>query len=209
MSLFDKTVVLATRNQHKIQEIRALLADVPIRFLSLADFPDLPEVVEDGTTCQENAVKKARETAAGSGHWALADDTGLEVEALDGRPGVYAARYAGEQATYADNCNKLLKELQSIPVEQRGAKFITVMALSDPQGKTEVVEGVLQGQITDRFYGSEGFGYDPVFYVPDAQKTLAEMNLDEKNACSHRGRALRLAIDLLKRNLEATSSVGA
>jgi len=205
----NNTVVLATRNQHKIQEIRALLADMPIRFLSLADFPDMPEVVEDGTTCQENAVKKARETAAGSGHWALADDTGLEVEALDGRPGVYAARYAGEQATYTDNCNKLLEELQDIPVEQRAARFLTVMALADPQGKAEVVEGALQGQITDRFYGSEGFGYDPVFYVPDAQKTLAEMTLVEKNACSHRGQALRLAIDLLKRKIEATSSVGA
>jgi len=205
----NNTVVLATRNQHKIQEIRALLADMPIRFLSLADFPDMPEVVEDGTTCQENAVKKACETAAGSGHWALADDTGLEVEALDGRPGVYAARYAGEQATYTDNCNKLLEELQDIPVEQRAARFLTVMALADPQGKAEVVEGALQGQITDRFYGSEGFGYDPVFYVPDAQKTLAEMTLVEKNACSHRGQALRLAIDLLKRKIEATSSVGA
>ena len=134
MGSANKTVVLATRNQHKVQEIRALLADLPITFLSLADFPDLPEVVEDGSTCQENAVKKARETAAGTGHWALADDTGLEVEALGGRPGVYAARYAGEHATYADNCEKLLEELKNIPKEQRGARFLTVMALADSQG---------------------------------------------------------------------------
>jgi len=203
------TVVLATRNQHKVEEIQALLADVSMTFLSLADFPDLPEVVEDGTTCQENAVKKAKETAAGTGHWALADDTGLEVDALDGRPGVYAARYAGEGATYADNCGKLLEELQDIPAGQRGARFLTVMALSDPEGQTEAVEGVLQGQITEQFYGSQGFGYDPVFYVPTAYKTLAEMTLDEKNELSHRGQALRLAKDLLNRRLQNTPSVGA
>ena len=209
MGSTNNTVVLATRNQHKVQEIRALVADLAITFLSLSDFPDLPDVVEDGSTCEENAVKKARETAVETGHWALADDTGLEVDALDGRPGVYAARYAGEHATYADNCEKLLKELKDIPVEQRGARFLTVMALSDPQGQTEVVEGELQGQITEQFYGGHGFGYDPVFYVPKANKTLAEMELSEKNEISHRGQALRLAIDLLKRRLEITPSVGA
>jgi XTP/dITP diphosphohydrolase len=202
-------VVLATRNQHKVQEIRALLADLAITFLSLSDFPDLPDVVEDGSTCKENAVKKARETAIETSHWALADDTGLEVDALEGRPGVFAARYAGEHATYADNCEKLLKELKDIPVAQRGARFLTVMALSDPEGQTEVVQGELQGQITEQFYGSQGFGYDPVFYVPKAHKTLAEMTLAEKNELSHRGQALRLAKDLLKRRLEITPSVGA
>jgi XTP/dITP diphosphohydrolase len=205
----NNTVVLATRNQHKVQEIRALLSDLPITFLSLADFPDLPDVVEDGATCEENAVKKARETAAGTGHWALADDTGLEVDALGGRPGVYAARYAGEHATYADNCEKLLEELKNIPVEQRGVRFFTVMALSDSKGHTEVVESQLHGQITEQFYGSQGFGYDPVFYVPKANKTLAEMTLAEKNELSHRGQALRLAKDLLKRRVENTPSVGA
>jgi XTP/dITP diphosphohydrolase len=209
MSIVMNTVVLATSNQHKVEEIRAMLAELPITFLSLTDFPDLPEVIEDGTTCQENAVKKAREIAAGAGHWALADDTGLEVDALGGRPGVYAARYAGEGATYADNCEKLLEELQHIPAGQRGARFLTVMALSDPEGQTETVEGVLQGQITEQFYGSQGFGYDPVFYVPNADKTLAEMTLDEKNEISHRGQALRLAKDLFSRRVENTPSVGA
>ena len=209
MSFSNNTVVLATRNQHKVQEIRALLADLPITFLSLSDFPDLPDVVEDGFTCEENALKKARETAIATSHWALADDTGLEVNALDGRPGVYAARYAGEHATYTDNCEKLLKELKDIPVEQRWARFLTVMALSDPEGQTEVVQGELQGQITEQFYGSQGFGYDPVFYVPKAHKTLAEMPLAEKNELSHRGQALRLAKNLLKRRLEITPSVGA
>ena len=203
------TVVLATRNQHKVHEIRALLADLPMSFLSLTDFPDLPEVIEDGATCQENAEKKAKEIAAGTGYWALADDTGLEVNALDGRPGVYAARYAGDNATYADNCEKLLDELQATSVGQRGARFLTVMVLSDPAGRTEAVEGELQGQITEQFYGSQGFGYDPVFYVPTASKTLAEMTLDEKNEISHRGQALRLAKDLLLRRVTPTSSVGA
>ena len=209
MDSSNNTVVLATRNQHKVQEIQALLADLPIHLLSLADFPDLPDVIEDGSTCQENAVKKARETAAGTGHWALADDTGLEVAALGGRPGVYAARYAGEDATYADNCEKLLEELKHTPVERRSARFLTVMALADPKGQTEVVEGELQGQISEQFYGSQGFGYDPVFYVPKAHKTLAEMTLTEKNELSHRGQALRSAKDLLKRRLEITPSVGA
>ena len=205
----NNIVVLATRNRHKVQEIQALLADLPIHLLSLADFPDLPDVIEDGSTCQENAVKKARETAAGTGHWALADDTGLEVDALGGRPGVFAARYAGEDATYADNCEKLLNELKQIPVERRSARFLTVMALADPKGQIEVVEGELQGQISEQFYGSQGFGYDPVFYVPKAHKTLAEMTLTEKNELSHRGQALRSAKDLLKRRFEITPSVGA
>ncbi len=203
------TVVLATRNQDKVKEIQALLSEASLIFLSLADFPDLPEVVEDGATCQENAVKKARETAARTGHWSLADDTGLEVDALDGRPGVYAARYAGEGATYADNCEKLLEELKHIPLEQRGARFLTVMALSDPEGHTRTVEGELLGQIAEQFYGSHGFGYDPVFYVPTAHKTLAEMTLEEKNALSHRGKALRLVKELLTKQSASTPSVGA
>ena len=209
MSDAVSTVVLATRNQDKVQEIRALLADLPLTFLSLTDFPDLPEVVEDGATCQENAAKKAKEIAVETGYWALADDTGLEVEALGGRPGVYAARYAGENATYTDNCEKLLEELQPIAAGQRRARFLTVMVLSDPAGQTEAVEGELEGQITQEFYGSHGFGYDPVFYVPKAKKTLAEMTLDEKNTLSHRGQALILAKDLLIRRLTITPSVGA
>ncbi len=204
------TVILATRNQHKVQEIRSVLVDLPIQLLSLADFPDLPEVVEDGATCQENAVKKAKETATRTGHWALADDTGLEVTALGGRPGVYAARYAGEQASYTDNCQKLLQELKDVPAgDQRGARFLTIMALADPKGRTDVVEGALLGEISKEFYGSQGFGYDPVFYVPHADKTLAQMTPSEKNACSHRGQALRLAKQLLTRRLTLTPSVGA
>ena len=195
------TLVLGTGNRHKAQEIRALLADLPLQIKTLEDFPNFPDIVEDGETCQANAIKKARETAAFTGHWTLADDTGLEVEALGGRPGVYAARYAGENATYADNCRKLLAEMQGVPAEKRTARFVTVMALSDPEGKVDVVEGVLDGTITETFYGSQGFGYDPVFYVNGSGKTLAEMSLTEKNQISHRARALQRAKDLLSRRM--------
>lgn len=194
-------LVLGTGNPHKVQEIRAFLADLPLQIKTLEDYPDCPEVVEDGQTCRDNAVKKARETAAFTHHWTLADDTGLEVGALGGRPGVYAARYAGEHATYADNCRKLLSDMQEVPAGKRGARFLTVMALSDPEGTVEVVEGVLDGTITETFYGSQGFGYDPVFYVPELRKTLAEIPLAEKNQISHRARALQQAKDLLIRRL--------
>ena len=124
-----RELVLATGNPNKQQELKALLEDTGLNILTLADFPGAPEIEEDGTTCQENAIKKAQGIAQFTKCWALADDTGLEVDALDGRPGVYAARYAGEHATYEDNCQKLLKELESIPSSQRSARFMTVIAL--------------------------------------------------------------------------------
>ncbi len=191
------TLVLATGNPHKAEEIQAILKDVGIPLLTLQDYPNFPEVEEDGLTCQDNALKKAKAAAAFTGHWALADDTGLEVEALDGRPGVYAARYAGEGASYADNCQKLLQEMQEVPRERRTARFITVMALSNPEGQADLVEGVLEGMITQEFHGSGGFGYDPVFYVPQAGKTLADMTFEEKNQLSHRGLAVQKAKHLL------------
>ena len=191
------SLVLATGNRHKAEEIQALLGDMEIPILTLNEFPNFPGVEEDGETCQENAVKKAQATAAFTGLWALADDTGLEVDALQGRPGVYAARYAGEQATYEDNCKKLLQELQGVPAIQRTARFITIVALSNPEGQTDIVEGVLEGTITQEFQGTGGFGYDPVFYVPQAGKTLAEMTLAEKNRMSHRARAVTSAKRLL------------
>ena len=191
------SLVLATANRHKVEEIQAILNDVGIPILTLNEFPNFPGVEEDGVTCQENAIKKAKATAAFTGRWALADDTGLEVDALHGRPGVYAARYAGEHATYEDNCKKLLQELQTVPSDGRTARFITVVALSNPQGHTEIVEGVLEGTITQEFHGTGGFGYDPVFYVPQAGKTLAEMTFAEKNRMSHRARAVTNAKSLL------------
>ena len=132
----------------------------------------------------------------------MADDTGLEVDALDGRPGVYAARYAGEQATYEDNCQKLLRELESIPSSQRSARFITVIAVSDSIGKVEIAEGVLLGQIAQTSQGTKGFGYDPVFFVPEVGKTLAEMSLDQKNRISHRAIAFKKAKDILQKKID-------
>jgi XTP/dITP diphosphohydrolase len=194
------SLVLATANRHKAEEMQAILADVGIPILTLKEFPDFPGVEEDGVTCQDNAVKKAKATAAFTGHWALADDTGLEVDALQGRPGVYAARYAGEHATYEDNCKKLLQKLHGVPSDQRTARFITVVALANPDGQTETVEGVLEGIITQEFHGTGGFGYDPVFYVPQAEKTLAEMTFAEKNRMSHRAQAVNNAKSLLAKH---------
>jgi XTP/dITP diphosphohydrolase len=191
------SLVLATANRHKAEEMQAILDDVAIPILTLKEFPDMPGVEEDGLTCQDNAIKKAQATASFTGRWALADDTGLEVDALQGRPGVYAARYAGEHATYEDNCKKLLQELEGVPLDRRTARFITVVAISNTEGHTETVEGVLEGMITQEFQGTGGFGYDPVFYVPQAGKTLAEMTFAEKNRMSHRARAITNAKSLL------------
>lgn len=191
-------LVLATRNPDKGRELQVLLADLGIRIRTMAEFPSAPDVVEDGATCRENAIKKARSAAQFTGIPAIADDTGLEVDALGGRPGVHAARYAGEKATYADNCRKLLTELEGTPAGQRGARFVTVAALVYPDGRTETTEGVLEGVIAQREVGTQGFGYDPVFFVPEAGRTLAEMPAAEKNRISHRAKAFLRAKDLLR-----------
>jgi XTP/dITP diphosphohydrolase len=196
-----KELVLATRNRHKGEELSALLADLGIRIHTLEEFPDAPEVVEDGETCEANAIKKATAAARHTGMLAVADDTGLMVEALDGRPGVFAARYAGEHATYEDNWRKLLQELKDVPRERRRARFITVAAMARPSGDVKAVEGVLDGLITDAPAGSQGFGYDPVFLVPELGRTLAQLTPEEKNRISHRGRALAKVKEVLKRTL--------
>ncbi len=191
--------MLATNNRHKAAELQALLSDVGVRIRTLAEFPDAPEVVEDGTTCEANAIKKATAIANHTGLPAMADDTGLMVEALGGRPGVYAARYAGEQATYEDNCRKLLGELQGVPVAKRGARFVTVVAFVPRPGvQAQVVEGALDGVIAEQPAGTYGFGYDPVFVVPELGKTLAQLTSGEKNRISHRARALAKVREILQ-----------
>jgi len=184
-----KELVLATRNRHKGEELAALLGDPGIVIRTLADFPSAPEVEENGTTCEANAIKKATEIARATGLTAIADDTGLEVDALGGRPGVYAARYAGEQATYEDNCRKLLQELAVVPSSKRTARFVTVAAMASPGGEAHTTQGVLEGLITEDCRGARGFGYDPVFFVPALGKTLAELTPEEKNRVSHRAKA--------------------
>ena len=203
-----KEIVLATRNRHKGEELAALLGDLGIRIRTLEDFPAAPEVDEDGTTCEANAIKKAAEIARATGVAAVADDTGLEVDALGGRPGVFAARYAGEHATYEDNCRKLLQELAGIPTMKRTARFLTVAAIALPGGDVRVAQGILEGLITEKAIGDRGFGYDPVFFVPELRKTLAELTAAEKNRISHRAKAFLQAKEML-RDIVSESIVGA
>jgi len=203
-----KEVVLATRNRHKGEEFTALLADFGICIRTLDDFPGVHEVDEDGTTCEANAIKKATEMAQATGLPAVADDTGLEVDALGGRPGVYAARYAGEHASYEDNCKKLLRELSGLPMPQRSAAFVTVAAIALPSGEVQVTDGRLEGLITETATGLAGFGYDPVFFLPELGKTLAELTPREKNRISHRAKAFAKAKEIL-RSFNSASNVGA
>jgi len=191
-------LVLATRNRHKGEELAVLLGDLGIRIRTLDEFPDAPDVVEDGATCEANAIKKAKAIARATGLPAVADDTGLEVDALEGRPGVFAARYAGEAATYQDNCRKLLRELAAMPQKQRTARFLTVAAIAMPAGNVQVTHGMLEGLITEAPKGDRGFGYDPVFLVPELGKTLAELTAEEKNRVSHRAKAFAKVRELLR-----------
>ena len=182
-------LVLATRNEGKTEEIRALLAEFPVDIKNLTDFGPTPEIEEDGQTFEDNAVKKARFIAKILGFPALADDSGLMVEALGNKPGVRSARYAGEEASDADNNAKLLKELEK--VENRTAAFACVIAIAVPWGPALIYEGRCEGIITNEQAGTKGFGYDPVFYYPPLQKTFAQLSTEEKNQVSHRGQALR------------------
>ena len=202
-------IVLATRNQHKQQELVALLRDLSVVIKTLDDFPDAPDVIEDGNTCEANAMKKAMEISRSTGLPAVADDTGLEVDALGGRPGAFAARYAGEHATYEDNCRKLLQELYGVPPSRRGARFVTVAGIAFPSGESRSVSGVLEGVIAEQPAGTHGFGYDPVFLVPEYHQTLAQLSPDEKNRISHRARAFRQAKLLLQQMMAERNSVRA
>jgi len=181
-------LVIATSNTGKISEISALLENSGIELLSLHDYPDMPDIIEDGSTFMENALKKARETSSYTGSLSLADDSGLMVDALDGRPGVMSARFA--PTTEARN-NKLLTLMKHIPDEQRTARFVCALALAGPDGFEWSTTGICEGMITRTPHGKGGFGYDPVFYFEPLGKTFAEISLETKNQISHRGIALR------------------
>lgn len=196
-----RELVLATRNRNKVIELVALLGDLGITIRTLDEFPDAPDVVEDGDTCEANAVKKARVIAEFTGLPAVADDTGLEVDALGGRPGVYAARYAGEDATYEDNCRKLLRELMGVPREQRTARFLTVAAIALPSDGIRVARGTLEGVIAEEASGTLGFGYDPVFQIPELGMTLAQLSVDQKNTISHRAKAFAKVREMLSASM--------
>lgn len=185
-----KELLVATTNRGKLKEIEALLSGCVEKLYSLADFPDLPVVDEDGATFEENAVKKARSAAQATGKPTIADDSGLVVDALGGRPGVHSARFAGDDATDADNNVKLLHELSVVPAEARSAAFQCVVALCFPDGTCRTFAGELSGMIRFEQRGDGGFGYDPLFYIHEFERTLAELKLEVKNTISHRGRAL-------------------
>ena len=191
-------LVLATRNIHKTKEIRAFLDGLGHRILTLEDFPSMPEVVEDGDSYEANAMKKAKTVAEHTGKMALADDTGLEVDALQGQPGLYSARFAGEEVTYADNRQKLLSLMKDVPFPKRTARFRCVIVLAMPGGKTRTAEGMVEGTITQEERGEGGFGYDPVFYLPALGKSLAQLTFEEKNRVSHRAKALEKIREILK-----------
>ncbi len=181
-------LLIATRNAHKLREIREIFDLPDLDVVSALDFPEIPDVVEDGATLEANAIKKAVTLARATGLWSMADDTGLEVTALNGAPGVYSARYAGENASYADNNRKLLGALGG--AANRSAQFRCVIALADPSGEARTVAGVCRGRIADAARGDGGFGYDPLFIPDGFDRTFAELSAEEKNRISHRGRAL-------------------
>lgn len=184
-------IVVATKNAGKIAEFEAALSGLFVKTLSLSDFSDVPEAIEDGLTFSENAEIKARHYAHFIGKACLADDSGLEVDALGGDPGVYSARYSGDQATDEDNNRKLLANLVKSGASNSMARFRCALAFVNADGTVITAEGACEGVILDKPRGKGGFGYDPLFFIPDLGKTMAELTVEEKNAISHRGKAIR------------------
>jgi len=201
-----REIVIASRNAGKIVEIRQIFAELPVRLTSLEDYPGAPAVREDGVSYADNARKKAVEIARATGRWALSDDSGLEVDALSGRPGVHSARYSGAKATDASNNEKLLMELEAVGEDRRTARYQAVVVVADETGKV-VAEagGSVEGLIGREFRGTAGFGYDPLFVVPEFGLTMAEIGLEIKNRISHRAEALirlRETLEPLLRRLD-------
>jgi len=187
----NKLLVLATRNKGKIEEMKAMLSGYGIEVKGVGDFPECSEIEEDGDTFQQNAIKKAETISKQLGVPALADDSGLEVDVLEGRPGVYSARFAGPDATDEENIEKLIESLRDVPAGDRQARFRCVVAVAVPGKDTWTSEGTCEGHIVLEPTGNGGFGYDPIFYVPEKGKTMAQLTKDEKNQISHRGKAMR------------------
>jgi len=208
----NRKILVASTNPAKLGELRAML-DLDAEWVSLADFPHIDPVAEDGTTFAENARKKALGYAKATGLWTIADDSGLVVDALGGEPGVRSARYSGEktpgeQRTALDHRNmaKVLKLLEGVPSEKRTARFVCCLCLASPQEILVETEGTLEGVITDRPIGSNGFGYDPIVLVPGLGKTVAQLTAEQKNSISHRGKAIGELKPLLDRLLAASKA---
>ncbi|MCL5779452.1 MAG: XTP/dITP diphosphatase [Firmicutes bacterium] len=192
-------LVLATNNKGKVKELAEMLNPLGLQVVPIGEYPGFQEVEEDGETFADNAIKKAVAAAEFTGELSLADDSGLEADALNGAPGVYSARFAGELKDDAANNRKLLKLLEDVPDEKRTGRFRCVIAIAEPNGRVHTAEGACEGIILRELKGEVGFGYDPLFYVPTYKQTFAEMDLEQKNSISHRGKALRKAMEILNR----------
>jgi len=196
-------LVIATKNRKKEKELAKLLNGLNVKILSLRDFPDMPEVEENGKNFRANAIKKAVATAKYTGKVCIADDSGLEVEILGNRPGIYSSRFAGEEKNDEKNMEKLLRELRGIPLSKRNARFRCAVAVARPDDRVKVMEGRCEGIIALKKRGSSGFGYDPVFIVPGYNKTFADLGPEIKNGISHRARALKKAKKIICGIIEA------
>ena len=192
-------IILATHNEGKLREIRDLLNGLDIEILSLKDIPQAPVIQETGSSFRENALLKAETIASFTNKLTIADDSGLEVDALDGKPGIYSARFAGENAKDDENNQELLNRMRGVPIEKRGAVFKCAIAIVDPEGKEEIVEGKCSGIIQFEEKGTFGFGYDPLFFVPEYGKTFAELTPEMKNTISHRAQAIKKLREVLKK----------
>ena len=190
-------LIFATGNENKMREIREILAGRGYEILSMKEAGIDADVVEDGKTFAENALIKARAISKIAGELVLADDSGLEIDALGGEPGIYSARYMGHETSYTEKNNNLISRLEGVPDEKRTARFVCAMAAVFPDGREETVVGTMEGRIGYEIAGENGFGYDPIFYLPEYGKTSAEISPEEKNAISHRGKALRAIAELL------------
>lgn len=201
----ERKIIFATGNENKMKEIRMILADLGMPILSMKEAGINVDVVEDGTTFEENALIKATEIAKYVDNCiVLADDSGLEIDYLNKEPGIYSARYAGENTSYDIKNNLLLERLAGVPDEKRTARFVCAVAAAFPDGTTEVVRGTIEGRIGHEIIGENGFGYDPIFYLPEYGCTTAQMDPDKKNELSHRGNALRAMRVIMEKKYENT-----
>ncbi len=197
----DNIIILATNNKSKVREISEMMSGSDITFESLADAGINVEVEETGTTFEENALLKAREICKLSGKPTISDDSGLEIDALDGAPGIYSSRFMGEDTSYDIKNNALIEKLENVADPDRTARFRCCMALVLPDGREFVTEGAMEGIIAREPKGINGFGYDPILFIPEYNRTSAELSSEEKNNISHRGEALRKMIEVIKKEL--------
>ena len=194
----EKKVIFATSNEGKMKEVRSILEDLGMEVLSMKEAGIFADVVEDGTTFEENAIIKATEIQKVCGHIVLADDSGLEIDYLNKEPGIYSARYMGEDTSYKIKNQSLIDRLEGVEDEKRTARFVCAIAAAFPDGTVEVTRGTIEGRIGYEEKGENGFGYDPIFYVPEYGCTTAELSLEQKNEASHRGKALRLMKEIIR-----------